>query len=43
MYVDKNPVVLAHARALPTGTSEGATDHLDTDVHDPDGPADHRP
>ncbi|MFJ8021554.1 SAM-dependent methyltransferase [Streptomyces sp. NPDC096311] len=27
--------MLAHARALLTGTPEGATDHLDAGVHDP--------
>ncbi|MEV4448302.1 SAM-dependent methyltransferase [Streptomyces mirabilis] len=36
VYVDNDPVVLAHARALLTGTPEGATDYLDADVHDPD-------
>ncbi|MFF7881378.1 SAM-dependent methyltransferase [Streptomyces sp. NPDC020794] len=36
VYVDNDPVVLAHARALLTGTPEGATDYLDADVHAPD-------
>lgn len=36
VYVDNDPLVLAHARALLTGTPEGATDYLDADVHDPD-------
>ncbi|MFI6208284.1 SAM-dependent methyltransferase [Streptomyces sp. NPDC051041] len=36
VYVDNDPVVLAHARVLLTGTPEGATDYIDADVHDPD-------
>jgi hypothetical protein len=36
VYVDNDPVVLAHARALLTGTPEGATDYIDADAHDPD-------
>ena len=36
VYVDNDPVVLAHARALLTGTPEGATDYLDADLRDPD-------
>ncbi|MEU4217356.1 SAM-dependent methyltransferase [Actinoplanes sp. NPDC026623] len=36
LYVDNDPLVLVHARALLTGTREGATDYLDADVHDPD-------
>jgi hypothetical protein len=35
VYVD-NPLVLVHARALLTSTSEGATDYVDADVRDPD-------
>lgn len=35
VYVDYDPVVLAHARALLTSTPEGATDYLDADVRDP--------
>ncbi|MFI7498660.1 SAM-dependent methyltransferase [Streptomyces sp. NPDC049687] len=35
VYVDNDPIVLAHARTLLTGTSEGATDYIDADVHDP--------
>jgi len=31
VYVDNDPVVLTHARALLTGTPEGATDYLDLD------------
>ncbi|MET9776472.1 SAM-dependent methyltransferase [Streptomyces sp. NPDC006367] len=36
VYVDNDPMVLAHARALLTSTPEGATAYIDSDVHDPD-------
>ena len=36
VYVDNDPVVLAHARALMTGTPEGATAFVLADVRDPD-------
>ncbi|MFI6345564.1 SAM-dependent methyltransferase [Streptomyces sp. NPDC050560] len=36
VYVDQDPVVLAHARALLTSTPEGATDYLDIDFFDRD-------
>jgi S-adenosyl methyltransferase len=36
VYVDNDPMVLAHARALLTSTREGATDYIDADVRDPD-------
>jgi O-methyltransferase involved in polyketide biosynthesis len=36
VYVDNDPIVLSHARALLTSTSEGSTDYIDADVHDPD-------
>jgi hypothetical protein len=36
VYVDNDPVVLAHARALLTSTPEGATAYLDADLRDPD-------
>jgi O-methyltransferase involved in polyketide biosynthesis len=36
VYVDNDPLVLAHARALLTSTPEGATDYLDVDVRDPE-------
>ncbi|SQD97507.1 MULTISPECIES: SAM-dependent methyltransferase [unclassified Parafrankia] len=36
VYVDNDPLVLAHARALLTGSPEGATAYLDADVHDPE-------
>ncbi len=35
VYVDNDPLVLAHARALLTSTPEGATDYIDADVRDP--------
>jgi hypothetical protein len=36
VYVDNDPMVLVHARALLTSTREGATDYIDADVRDPD-------
>jgi hypothetical protein len=35
VYVDNDPLVLAHARALLTSTPEGACDYLDSDIRDP--------
>jgi S-adenosyl methyltransferase len=35
VYVDNDPLVLAHARALLTSTPEGATDYIHSDVRDP--------
>ncbi|WP_063008379.1 SAM-dependent methyltransferase [Nocardia kruczakiae] len=35
VYVDNDPIVLAHARALLTGTPEGVTRYVEADVHDP--------
>ncbi|MEU6717409.1 SAM-dependent methyltransferase [Nonomuraea sp. NPDC046802] len=35
VYVDNDPVVLVHARALLTSHPEGASDYLDADVRDP--------
>ncbi|MEU4999916.1 SAM-dependent methyltransferase [Streptomyces sp. NPDC021622] len=35
VYVDNDPIVLAHAEALLTGTPEGATEFLKADVRDP--------
>jgi hypothetical protein len=34
VYVDYDPVVLAHARVLLTGTGAGATDYIDADLRD---------
>jgi hypothetical protein len=36
MYVDNDPIVLVHARALLAGSAEGRTAYLDADLHDPD-------
>ena len=36
VYVDNDPLVLVHARALLTSTQEGVTDYIDADVHDPE-------
>ena len=35
VYVDNDPIVLAHARALLTSTPQGATAYLDADLRDP--------
>ncbi|WP_033319856.1 SAM-dependent methyltransferase [Streptomyces yerevanensis] len=35
VYVDNDPLVLAHAQALLTSTREGVTDYIDADLHDP--------
>jgi hypothetical protein len=35
VYVDNDPMVLAHARALLTSTPEGATTYIDADVREP--------
>ena len=34
VYVDNDPIVLAHARALLTGSTAGATAYLDADLRD---------
>jgi SAM-dependent methyltransferase len=36
VYIDNDPLVLAHARALMTGTNEGRTAYIDADVRDPE-------
>ncbi|WP_240139255.1 SAM-dependent methyltransferase [Streptomyces sp. MUM 178J] len=36
VYVDNDPLVLAHARALLTSSPEGRTDYLDADLRDVD-------
>ena len=36
VYVDNDPVVLAHARALLTTTPDGATDYIDADLRQPE-------
>ncbi|MGK5551574.1 SAM-dependent methyltransferase [Actinomadura kijaniata] len=37
VYVDNDPLVLTHARALLTSTPQGATDYVDADLRDTDG------
>lgn len=37
VYVDNDPLVLAHARALLSSCPEGACGYLDADLRDPDG------
>ncbi|WP_436786055.1 SAM-dependent methyltransferase [Yinghuangia sp. YIM S10712] len=41
VYVDNDPIVLAHARALLTGHPSGATAYIDADVHNPESILDH--
>jgi O-methyltransferase involved in polyketide biosynthesis len=36
VYVDNDPLVLAHARALLTSTPQGVTDYVDADLREPD-------
>jgi hypothetical protein len=36
VYVDNDPIVLAHARALLTSSAQGATAYVDADVREPD-------
>jgi hypothetical protein len=36
VYVDNDPVVLSHARALLTSSQEGITSYIDADARDPD-------
>jgi O-methyltransferase involved in polyketide biosynthesis len=36
VYVDNDPLVLVHARALLTSSPQGTTDYIDADLHDPD-------
>jgi hypothetical protein len=36
VYVDNDPLVLTHARALLTSSPEGDTQYIDADVRDPD-------
>ncbi|MCX2181556.1 SAM-dependent methyltransferase [Streptomyces sp. SKN60] len=36
VYVDNDPIVLTHARALLTGTPEGRTEYVDADARDPE-------
>jgi hypothetical protein len=36
VYVDNDPLVLVHARALLTSSPEGVTDYIESDVRDPE-------
>ena len=36
VYVDNDPLVLAHARALLTSSAEGVCDYIDADMRDPE-------
>jgi O-methyltransferase involved in polyketide biosynthesis len=36
VYVDNDPLVLVHARALLTSTPQGVTDYIDADLREPD-------
>ena len=36
VYVDNDPLVLVHARALLSSTPEGSTDYIEADVHNPE-------
>ena len=36
VYVDNDPIVLAHARALLARSPEGATTYIDADLQDPE-------
>ncbi|MWA04938.1 SAM-dependent methyltransferase [Actinomadura sp. LD22] len=36
VYVDNDPIVLAHAQALLTSSNPGVTDYIDADLRDPD-------
>ncbi|GAA0963136.1 SAM-dependent methyltransferase [Actinocorallia libanotica] len=36
VYVDNDPIVLTHARALLVGAPEGSTDYLEADLREPD-------
>jgi len=36
VYVDNDPLIMAHARALLTSAPQGATDYIHADLHDPD-------
>ena len=41
VYADNDPIVLAYARALLTGTRDGATDYVDADLREPGKILDH--
>ncbi|MBO8187146.1 SAM-dependent methyltransferase [Streptomyces spirodelae] len=41
VYADNDPIVLSYARALMSGTPEGATDYIEADARDPKRILDH--
>ncbi len=41
VYVDRDPAVLMHARALLTSAPEGVTDYIEADLRDPQAILDH--
>jgi S-adenosyl methyltransferase len=41
VYVDYDPIVLTHARALLVGAPEGVTDYVDADLRDPSAILEH--
>ncbi len=41
VYVDNNPIVLAHARALLASGPQGMTAYLDADIRDPESVLSH--
>ncbi len=41
VYVDRDPVVLIHARALLTSEPEGVTDYIEADISEPQAILDH--
>ena len=41
-YVDNDPIVMAHARALLTSHPDGRTAYIHADLHDPDAILNHR-
>ncbi|MFI7241822.1 SAM-dependent methyltransferase [Streptomyces qinglanensis] len=41
VYADNDPIVLTYARALMSGTPEGATDYIEADARDPKRILDH--
>jgi SAM-dependent methyltransferase len=43
LYVDNDPIVMTHARALTVGAAEGHTDYLEADLRQPDHILAHAP
>jgi S-adenosyl methyltransferase len=42
VYVDNDPIVLVHAQALMTGTSEGATEYIEASLTEPEKILNHK-